>query len=105
MANDAMNASPNAKLMANPTPFATFSNSNETSNYKHWNHFGCPDYTLAKQLQGGNNIFHKWKERVRVGVYLGRSPQHAKNVALVLSLKTGLVSPQLHVKLDFPFKQ
>jgi len=39
-----------------------------------------------------------------VGVYLGRSPQHAKNVALVLSLETGLVSPQFHCKLDSTFQ-
>ncbi len=28
---------------------------------------------------------------------MGRSPAHAKNVALVLNPKTGLVSPQFHV--------
>ena len=31
---------------------------------------------------------------------LGRSPYHSKNVALVLDLRTGLVSPQFHVKFD-----
>mmetsp|Transcript_23796 Transcript_23796/g.36148 ORF Transcript_23796/g.36148 Transcript_23796/m.36148 type:complete len:153 (-) Transcript_23796:990-1448(-) len=34
---------------------------------------------------------------------LGRSPQHARNVALVLSLTTGLVSPQFHIKFDPSF--
>jgi hypothetical protein len=86
--------------MANPTPLATFSNSNITSNPKYWHQFGCPAYVLVEPLQGENHIFQKWKARVRVEVYLGRSAQHAKNVALVLSLETGFVSPQFHVKLD-----
>ncbi len=40
----------------------------------------------------------------RLGVYLGRSLMHLKDVALVLSLETGLVSPQFHMKLDSSFK-
>jgi hypothetical protein len=35
-----------------------------------------------------------------VGIYLGQSPQHVRTVALVLSLTTGLTSPQFHVKFD-----
>ena len=35
--------------------------------------------------------------------YLGRSPSHASNVALVLNPKTGLVSPQYHVVFDDDF--
>ena len=31
----------------------------------------------------------KWKERAKVGMCLGRSPQHNRNVALVLDRKTG----------------
>jgi len=37
-------------------------------------------------------------------VYLGRSPQHARDVSLVLNLETGLVSPQFHVKLDSTYQ-
>ena len=33
----------------------------------------------------------------RVGIYLGRSPSHASDVALVLNLKTAIVSSQFHV--------
>lgn len=40
----------------------------------------------------------------RVGIYVGFSPSHARNVALVLSTTTGLVSPQYHVKLDDLFE-
>ena len=49
------------------------------------------------------NTFHKWKERSRVGTCLGKSPVYAKNVALVLNLDTGHVSPQFHVKFDPSF--
>ena len=50
-----------------------------------------------------NNPYHKWKERANVGVYLGKSPNHDRNVSLVLNLNTGLVSPQFHVKHDPSF--
>jgi hypothetical protein len=49
-------------------------------------------------------MFHKWRPRAKVGVYLGQSPQHARSVALVLSLETGLVSPQFHVSFDSSFQ-
>eukprot|EP00957_Ditylum_brightwellii_P032488 2462140-Ditylum_brightwellii.AAC.1 len=35
--------------------------------------------------------------RARAGVYLGHSPVHAGNVALVLNLETGHISPQYHI--------
>ena len=35
-----------------------------------------------------------------MGIYLGRYPAHAGNVALVLNPNTGLVSPQYHVVFD-----
>jgi hypothetical protein len=42
--------------------------------------------------------------RAKVGINLGISPTHARSVALVLILKTGLVSPQFHVKHDDLFE-
>jgi hypothetical protein len=33
-------------------------------------------------------------------IYLGRSPQHARLVVLVLNLTTGHVSAQFHIKFD-----
>ena len=39
-------------------------------------------------------------ERSRIGLYLGRSPNHSQNVALVLNIKTGRVPPQFHFKMD-----
>ena len=38
-----------------------------------------------------------------MGIYLGRYPSHAGNVALVLNPNTGLVSPQYHVVFDDDF--
>ncbi|KAL7463024.1 hypothetical protein ACHAXS_005996 [Conticribra weissflogii] len=45
----------------------------------------------------------KWEPRARLGIYVGRSPNHAGSVALVLNPKTGLVSPQYHVVFDDDF--
>ena len=61
-------------------------------------------YVLDKGLQAGSGIFHKWKKRANVGIYLGRSPQHARSVALVLDQETALVSPQFHVTFDPSFQ-
>ena len=68
-----------------------------------WHPFGCPAYVLdnAQQATGKGN---KWSERARIGVYIGRSPQHACSVSLILNLQTGLVLPQYHVKLDPSFQ-
>lgn len=35
-----------------------------------------------------------------MGLYVGRSPQHPRSVALVLNISTGHVSPQFHIKFD-----
>ena len=43
-------------------------------------------------------------ERVQIGLYLGRSPNHSQNVALALNIKTGRVSPQFHIKMDPMFQ-
>ena len=52
--------------------------------------FGCPVYILNSELQAGKKIY-KWQSRARVGIYLGKSPRHARTVALVLNVQTGLV--------------
>ena len=45
----------------------------------------------------------KLEQRSQVGVYLGYSPSHVINVALVLNLKTGHISPQYHLVFDDGF--
>ncbi|MGL4351905.1 MAG: hypothetical protein ACRCT2_15330, partial [Plesiomonas shigelloides] len=81
-----------------------FSRADVDINPIHWIPFGSPVYVLAAPLQGSARIHNKWKERARLGIYLGRSPMHARSVALVLSLETGLVSPQFHIVFDPSFR-
>ena len=102
MANDVMNETPHMQDPTRGTAQQIFSSTSVQTNPKHWKPFGCPVYVLDKGLQTGS-IFHKWKQRANVGIYLGRSPQHAKSVALVLSRETSLVSPQFHVNFDSGF--
>ena len=101
MANDLYNATPDLKRKH--TPIEAFSGTKVTMNPNHWSHFGCPVYVLDSDLQERKKI-NKWQYRARVGCYLGQSPQHARTVALVLSLTTGLVSPQFHVQMDTNFQ-
>ena len=64
----------------------------------------CPVYVLDHRLHDAGSLGPpKWDPRSRVGVYLGHSPFHAGNVALVFNIKTGRVSPQYHVVFDPDF--
>jgi hypothetical protein len=102
MANSVLNETPSMQDKTRRTAQQIFSGTNVMPNPKHWKPFGCPVYTLDSSLQTGN-IFHKWKQRSRVGIYVGQSPIHAQNVALVLDRQTGYVSPQFHVAFDPSF--
>jgi hypothetical protein len=101
-ANDLLNGTPNIPLDGK-IPNNVFARTDVAPNPKHWFAFGCPVYVLDDHLQAGKKV-NKWTDRARVGVYLGQSPQHARTVSLVLSLQTGLVSPQFHVRMDSAFK-
>jgi Reverse transcriptase (RNA-dependent DNA polymerase) len=102
MANDSYNSLPSLKRKDGRSPLSVFAGVKVQINQRHWHHFGCPVYVLDDHLQKGQRI-NKWKSRARVGVYLGRLAQHAQSVALVLSLQSGLVSPQFHVAFDSAF--
>ena len=102
MANDAINEAPSLRDSQRRTPNNIFANTEVQSNPKHWKPFGCPAYVLDSQLQAGKPS-PKWSSRAHVGIYLGRSPQHSRNVALILDRTTGLVSPQYHVTFDSSF--
>jgi hypothetical protein len=104
MASESINATPNLSDEQSRSPDQLFSGSDVTSNPKHWHHFGSPVFVLDQALRGSTRIHHKWKDRSKIGIYLGRSPQHARSVALVLNPETGLVSPQFHVKHDGAFQ-
>jgi hypothetical protein len=85
------------------TPLEKFSDTKIRPNYRNIHIFGCPAYVLdgsiQSSLKGG-----KWSSRARIAIYLGTSPNHARSVGLVLSLTTGLVSPQYHIKCDDTFE-
>ena len=61
--------------------------------------WGCPVYVLEPTLQDGRKL-PKWQPRSRRGQYVGMSPYHASNVALVRNLTTGSIGPQFHVVFD-----
>ena len=103
LANEALNHSPSTKHTDGRIPASSFSKTPVVVNSKFWQPFGCPVYVLNNELQT-TGIQNKWKERSRVGLYLGQSPIHARSVALVLNLQTGMVSPQYHVQFDASFR-
>ena len=78
------------------------SGSDVNINPKHYHTFGFPAYVLNSSLQQ-NKPFGKWTSRANVRIYLGPSPHHNHNVGMILSRRTGLVSPQFHIKYDNNF--
>ena len=62
--------------------------------------WGSPVYVLEPRLTAVGGKIPKWQPRSRRGQYVGISPQHAENIALVRNLKTGYLSPQYHVVFD-----
>ena len=101
--NEVINNTPLIKHTENKTPTQLFSGSDININPKHWAPFGCPTYVLNDSL-AQQQVHPKWNERARVGINLGFSKQHARSVALVLSLHSGLVSPQFHISFDHKFE-
>ena len=61
--------------------------------------WGCPVYVLDKALQDGHKI-PRWKPRSERTVYMGQSKLHSSQVPLVLSPRTGSLTPQYHVVFD-----
>ena len=95
--NDVANATP--KGGEESSPLEKFSGVKVAPKLRHFHAFGCPTYVLDNALQSGQGA-PKWKQRSRLGVYLGPSPNHARSMALVLNPRTGHVLPQFHVKFD-----
>ena len=104
MANQAYNSTPLSSHTDKRSPNKIFDNSAINLNLKHWKPFGCPAYVLKAELQGTTRIHPKWDARSRAGIYLGQSPIHNRNVALVLNIHARYVSPQFHVKFDESFQ-
>ena len=93
----------NTSLLGNSqgkTPTQLFTYTEVQDNPKHWKPFGCPTFVLTPALRAPQRIHHKWKHRAELGIYLGPSPVHHRNVALILNPATRLVSPQLNFRFD-----
>ena len=97
-ANEVHNATPSVK--SGLSPLEIFSVTPVRPQVLNFHPPFCPVYVLHNGLQGGGKRPNKWVRRSRIAVYLGSSPRHARSVALVLSLTTGYVSPQFHLKFD-----
>jgi Reverse transcriptase (RNA-dependent DNA polymerase) len=100
-ANDVHNSTTRVDKLE--SPIELFSSSKIRPKLKHFHPFACPVYVLMNKLQAGQSI-PKWESRSRIGLYLGPLPRHARSVALVLNLATGLVSPQYHLRHDNYFE-
>ena len=85
------------------TPAALFCSTPSTFFLKDFHTWGCPCFVLDPRLQSSQIGPQKWDPRSRLGIYLGRSPFHASNVALVLNPASGHISPQYHVTFDGHF--
>lgn len=85
------------------SPIELFSGMRQTSNLLQLHPFGCPAYVLDDLMQAGNKA-PKWGTRARMGLYLGTSAQHARTVSMILSLTTGMVSAQFHIRFDDAFQ-
>jgi hypothetical protein len=66
---------------------------------KHMHTFACPVFALQNALASGK-LLTRWSPRARLGLNLGPSSTHARNVYLVLNLMTGCVSPQYYCWFD-----
>jgi hypothetical protein len=72
-----------------------FSSIRVGANMTHMHTFGCPVFALQNALASGKQL-PRWSLCARLGLNLGPSPMHARNVYLVLNLSTRCVSPQYH---------
>jgi len=75
------------------------SSTSSSPSLDHFHPFGCPVYILNRSLADGNSI-PRWQPRSHLGIYLGRSPNHAKDVSLILDLTTNYISAKYHIIYD-----
>jgi hypothetical protein len=87
---------------ASASPWELFTGEPSTRKLTDYHVFGSPVYILHKSLQEAGTR-PKWQSRCWLGIYLGHSPMHAGNVALVYNPETTHVSPQFHVTFDDTF--
>jgi hypothetical protein len=86
------------------SPCELFTDETDSISPNDFHVFGCPVFVLAKELQDGKSMQKFSRARSYMGIYVGQSPHHASNVALIFNPKTQLVSPQYHVVFDEDFE-
>ena len=59
--------------------------------------FGCLVCALDSNLEF-NKSMPKWNPRARMGLNIGTSPKHARNINVILNLQTRIASPQFHLQ-------
>ena len=64
--------------------------------------FTSPKYILELILQSENKI-PCWNSHLKLGIYLGKSVEYARNVSLILDLISNFVSPPFHKVHDDNF--
>ncbi len=96
------NHSPNSRGERERSPAQIFHSTDVQRNSKHSVPLGSRVYVLKDQLQQ-RTPYHKWMDRARVGMHLGRSTVHTKNMSLVLDIAKGYVSHQYHCTHDSGF--
>ena len=62
----------------------------------------CPVCFLDRKNHSGLGN-PKWDPKRRLGIYCGHSSEHSGDVALVMDLQTGHVTPQFYVTFDDGF--
>ena len=85
------------------SPLQLFTGAQVQYNLNHFHPFGWPNYFINESPLYSQRIYHKWKTRSKVRVYLGQYPLHNHESALVLNPDSVLVSPQFHVRYDLLF--
>jgi hypothetical protein len=93
----------NTPTISGKAPIELFSQFATATDPKHYHPFGCPVYVLSER-QAADGKGAKWVERSRVGINIGSSPVHARNVTLVLNVETANASPQFQIKHDDLFE-
>jgi hypothetical protein len=76
-----------------------FSSLQVGSNLRHVHTFGCPVLALQNMLASRSQL-QRWSPCAGLGLNLGPSLMHARNIYLVLNLVTECVSPQYHCCFD-----
>ena len=99
MANESIKNSPSFQYPQRLTPHQLFTITEVNINPKHWIPFVCPVFAMETGYTT-SPIWHKGKQLSMVGICLGESPHHSRNVALVLIPIKVLVSSKSNVSYD-----